>query len=147
MNKKETLYKKVQDLFPTELGEGDVVEWLGEELTIIKYREAYKGDNRQYAIIPHSIIKTPEAIDITHYEDLKLIRKRITLPMVLDKIVNVEISMLNDGIMEFASLYRRKEDEHAKTHYAQWQLRKDNKDLSLYDQSIETIKLVYEVLS
>ena len=145
---KETLYKKVQDLFPDELSVGDVVERdCGNSL---KYRAEflYYLDNKFAMIkaecpkgeIPHN----PEEVLI---EDLKRIRKNITLPMILRKFEEVREFHTHLDINSKGYLTYWESIDKDKTKQEDWQLRKDGKDLSLYDQSIELIKLVYEVLN
>ena len=136
---KEKLYQKLSTLFPTELGVGDIVVYGG------RWRILIAGKANCYCL-PSASFREHVGGSWIPTKDLKLIRKTISLSMVLEKMINVGFSLLNGGIVEFSALYKTKDDNHSVTHYATWQLRKDGKDLSLYDQSIELLELVYEVL-
>ena len=131
------LYKEISKLFPSTLAAGDVVEdaqfgqW--EALFI----------NTMHQGIPlwcfQNIGNQETALWGTSY--VKIIRKNITLSMVLEamnkKDVVYIISFCDDDKM-ISFFWNHK--------YYYWQLRKDGKDLSLYDQSEETIQFIYEVL-
>lgn len=167
---KEPLYKKVQDLFiicpvckgwgelskppyddsaicpecnkQIELGVGDVVECTqthhkGNEYTIIDKDGNYFQTRDKYGrvLIPIKLC------------NLKI--KLITLPMVLDKLKELwdKEDESRRNFVDYS--YSPDVDSWEKAYidlFRLWQLRKDNKDLSLYDQSIELLKLVYEVL-
>ena len=76
-------------------------------------------------------------------EGLQLKIKAITLSMVLDKLKKKEVLFfIGHGYTEGKSTMLTVESSAVR-----WQLRKNGKDLYLYDQSIELIKLVWEILS
>ena len=137
---KEKQYKEISKLFPSELAVGDVVEdaqfgqW--EALFI----------NTMHQGIPlwcfQNIGNQETALWGTSY--VKIIRKNITLSMVLEAMNKKDIVYITSfGDDNSILLVQRFFINHK--HY-KWQLRKDGKDLSLYDQSEETIKFIYEVL-
>ncbi len=166
---KEKLYQKAQALFPSELAVGDVVEVTTKEYFKPEnfYPDAYDNVRRQYKILKYNEVLNDDG-SITHFfvtdsvhnqnsiiceeEDVKLIRKNITLSMLLEKMREKLIlcnsdyanSQSGEGAKRILVINecKRKEDELMLF----WQLRKDGKDLSLYDQSEETIKFIYEVL-
>lgn len=136
---KSQLYKQVQDFFPSELGVGDIVKFQfgKKEYTIVglydKWLRCLLWDG----------VKTKWA----ELEDLKLIRKNITLSMVLFALVIkgiwfkvIPVDIEETDIVDI--VFSEREDDKI----VRWQLRKDGKDLSLYDQSIELIKLVIKIL-
>ena len=145
---KEKLYQKIQALFPSELAVGDVVEdaqfgqW--EALFI----------NTMHQGIPlwcfQNIGNQETALWGTSY--VKIIRKNITLSMVLRKFEEVRefhthLDINSKGYLTYwESGDEMKYGEEDNTKQVDWILRKDGKDISLYDQSEETIKLVWEVL-
>jgi len=134
MNKSQ-IYKKVQDLFPSSLGEGDVA------CDADNAKEMYEV----LRVFPRTIVVwCTELVGTLYFElqDLKLIRKRITRDMVLEAWYEKDGRPTGAGWSEF--IYTHQKD--IIPLIAQWIPTKDNKDLSLYDQSIDLIKLVYEVL-
>ncbi len=150
---KETIYKKVQDLFPSSLGVGDVVEhrdYVRKDIVIVKII-----DNAPIPVI--GIYCGGEGM-VVKVADLKCIRKAITLPMLLDKMneINKKLSewdkwhyslfLFESYLGIDATKYRESDGKCIKLISIKWIFRKDGKDLHLYDQSIDLIKLVYEVL-
>ena len=127
---KEKLYQKVQALFPSELAVGDVlIDSKG-----FKHKILERAGVEDFRCSGGEIISTGYT---------KLFRKNITLNMVLEALKKKDVLFfIGYGYTDGKSTMLTIESSAAR-----WQLRKDGKDLSLYDQSIELIKLVYEVLS
>ena len=129
---KEKLYQKIQALFPPTLGVGDVVEGLGcEKYRIIQLwgKDSYRMNNGY----------------VLYKEHIKLIRKNITLPMVLEAMeVKVELFCTKKGYGK--QTIKEAQFQRQISIMDLWQLHKNNTDCTLYDQSEKLIKLVYEVL-
>ena len=144
---KEKLYQKVQALFPSELAVGDKIKLL-EELRLDRY----------YGFIKEAELIIGEGILLHQVpKKVKLVRKNITLPIVLEAMNKKRPFMLQDEVPHYYQIELCSSDSWCIIQIINsytlepfknelWQLRKDGKDLSLYDQSIDLIKLVYEVL-
>ncbi len=139
-------YKEISKLFPSTLAVGDVVTNSGIEddldWKILGYQEK---DWIQREWVALQSMRDKSIMIVPLDEDLRLVRKNITLIMVLDKVktsVEKYCKKKNWGTLTTESAINQR-------WYAiieKWQLRKDGKDLSLYDQSEETLQLIYEVL-
>ena len=148
---KETIYKKVQGLFPSSLGVGDIVNGdIEDDEVLWKILTPAKDLFGEDSFLLESM--NDKSRTILPANSYKLIRKAITLPMVLEEI---RIKYLGfNNYQEFFDTYKDKADK------ALWKKRDEcimaerrlvmswivGKDLNLYDQSEELIKLVYEVL-
>ena len=131
---KDQLYKKIQALFPSELAVGDVVEHKEDGLlTLIEishFNSFWQGRNNEGLL--------SEWLPVS---SLKLKVKRISLSMVLEAMKKKKdlvkyssrfgLTLCSDEVIDLLE---------------KWQLRKDGKDLSLYDQSIETLEFILGVL-
>ena len=133
---KEKLYQKVQALFPSELGVGDVVEWI--KMRWIVYERIVK-------VVRCRLVRLKFTVKLLPINEVQLIRKNITLSMVLAK-MNRGLS----GDYEFYEIEQTSENRPGlmtitvigkKTKSGDWVLGE-----SLYDQPEETIKFIWEVL-
>ncbi len=138
-------YTEISKLFPSTLGFGDVVEY-------DDYSKLYKG-------MRLIVLYTTDELVYGYFEGCKpsvsfvkrhckLIRKNITISMVLEAMKSKKLEYMIDTDEGEFHKYFVCNDGEAETSYTgiYWKFRKDGKDLSLYDQSEETIKLVWEVL-
>ncbi len=144
---KPQLYQKVQALFPSELGVGDLVEVNKKDIALEhKIFTVIRSVPKSKEVLPHCYLYNSFFGGSNYYrtEWLKLKIKNITLSMILEAMNKKNVNYIYDNsIIGKGYIYfvmRRKKIRF------DWQLRKDGKDLSLYDQSIDLIKLVYEVL-
>ncbi len=137
---KEYTEIRISKLFPSTLGVGDVVDWCGEELFV-------------YEQIAENIINCRGSSLLNHEGTAKLKIKNITLSMVLEAMQNRKPKKYGNvgyiihtsgqfGEYTRPSMY----SSEVKPTRVTWKFRKDGKDLSLYDQSEELLRLVWEVL-
>ena len=139
---KEKLYQKVQALFSSTLGVGDVVAIIDKNHSL-DWEYKYCFDDK-FALMLFSIKDNQHYYyDLKVKGKLKLLRKNITLSMVLEIIepnhneLHIEIARKTTEFNQIILVVFDCEGNYLFT----WILGK-----SLYDQSEELIKLVYEVL-
>ena len=130
---KDQLYQKIQALFPSTLAVGDVFKGEKAEFELVKITK--KGQPLFY----HEHAGYVGQVDL---DDLKLIRKNITGEDILKMFNSVRklhthLELNNKGYLTY---WESSYDDRTKQE--DWILGKP-----LYDQSIDLIKLVWEVLN